>query len=186
MKVIGITGGIACGKSEVTSYLTSKGYVVIDSDKLVNEAYQDSDIKNKLEASFHTLDKKSIGQVIFNDTNKKKTLENIIHPFVIEGLKKGIQTNQNQDLIFLDIPLLYESNLEYLCDKVIVVSITLDNQIKRLCKRDNIDPNYARIKIDSQMRLKEKEKRADYVLDNNHSLDDLYHQIDMILKGEER
>ena len=82
----------------------------------------------------------------------------------------------NYDLIFLDIPLLFESNLEYLCDAVIVVYLKEDEEIKRLMKRDNIDEDYARLIIGNQMSIEEKKMRADIVLDNNQGLDELYQQ----------
>ena len=93
--------------------------------------------------------------------------------------------NQHLDLIFLDIPLLFESNLEYLCDAVIVVSAKKKarEEIKRLMKRDNIDEDYARLIIGNQMSIEEKKMRADIVLDNNQGLDELYQQIETLLKG---
>ena len=162
MKVLGITGSIATGKSTVTNYLKQRGYLVVDSDKLAYDAL--------------TIDEVCIKQA-------KKDLEAIIHPYEIKKMQEIIVLNQHLDLIFLDIPLLFESNLEYLCDAVIVVYLKEDEEIKRLMKRDNIDEDYARLIIGNQMSIEEKKMRADIVLDNNQGLDELYQQIETLLKG---
>ena len=176
MKVLGITGSIETGKSTVTNYLKQRGYLVVDSDKLAYDALTIDEVcikqtKNRFDLPAGPIDRKALGRIIFNDKQAKKDLEEII------------VLNQHLDLIFLDIPLLFESNLEYLCDAVIVVYLKEDEEIKRLMKRDNIDEDYARLIIGNQMSIEEKKMRADIVLDNNQGLDELYQQIETLLKG---
>ena len=188
MKVYGITGSIATGKSTVTNYLREKGYLVVDSDKLAYDALTiDEDcidrVKKRFDLHGDTIDRKALGRIVFNDPIAKKDLENIIHPYVINKIKETIHNNQNLKIIFLDIPLLFESNLEYLCDKIIVVYLNYQEEVKRLMKRDNIDEKYAKIIISNQMNIEDKKRLADIVLDNNRSLEDLYHQNDLMLEG---
>lgn len=189
MKVYGITGSIACGKSTVTHYLLEHGYVVVDADRLSKEALTiDQESIFKVEQLFGCVeqgivDRKALGRIVFHDKKAKKQLEDIIHPYVIQKMKKAIADNQDKDLIFLDIPLLYESHLEYLCDKIIVVYLNEKTQIERLMKRDHIDEEYARTIIKNQMSTEIKKEKADIVLDNNHQLEDLYKQIEKMMKG---
>lgn len=188
MEVLGITGSIATGKSTVTNYLREKGYLVVDSDKLAYDALTiDQDCIEKTKQTFNleagSIDRKALGKIIFNDQEAKAKLEAIIHPYVINKIKEAINANLDRKLIFLDIPLLFESNLEYLCDRIIVVYLNETKEVKRLMKRDNISEEYAKIIIHNQMSIEEKKQRADIVLDNNQDLDKLYEQIEEMLKG---
>lgn len=190
MKVYGITGSIATGKSTVTKYLRDKGYLVVDSDKLAYDALTiDLECIEKTKRRFNLtgdgIDRKALGKIVFNDSKAKADLEAIIHPYVIKKIKETINDNQDQELIFLDIPLLYESNLEYLCNKVIVVYLNYQKEVKRLMKRDNIDEKYAKIIISNQINIEEKKSRADIVLDNNGTLENLYLQIEAMLAGKD-
>ncbi|MBS5588889.1 MAG: dephospho-CoA kinase [[Clostridium] spiroforme] len=188
MEVFGITGSIATGKSTVTNYLRDKGYLVVDSDKLAYDALTiDQDCINKTKTRFNlpkgAIDRKKLGKIIFNDKKAKADLEKIIHPYVISRIKEIIEDNRDLKYIFLDIPLLYESKLEYLCNKVIVVYLNLEDELKRLMKRDGIDEEYAKLIIANQMCIEEKKEKADIILDNSGSLENLYAQIEELLKG---
>ena len=191
MKVYGITGSIACGKSTVTAYLIDHGFTVIDADKISREALTVdenciSQVKT-LFGCFHDgqIDRKALGKIVFHDETAKKQLEAIIHPYVIARLKAAISDNSDKDFIFLDIPLLYESHLEYLCDKVIVVYANEKKQLQRLMKRDHIDEVYAKAIIANQISSSIKKDKADIVLDNNGNIDELYKQIKKMMKGIE-
>lgn len=189
MKVYGITGSIACGKSTVTNYLLNHGFVVIDADQLSRDALTiDRDSIFKVEQLFGcvhngVVDRKELGKIVFHDKKAKKMLEDIIHPYVIQKLKEAIAFYQDKDFIFLDIPLLFESHLEYLCDKIIVVYLNEHTQLKRLIKRDHIDEDYAKVIMANQISSEIKKEKADIVLDNNQDLDDLYIQIENMMKG---
>ena len=188
MKVIGITGSIACGKSTVTDYLLKLGYQVVDSDKISREALtKDLDCIFQVEQLFDCVengkvDRKKLGRIIFHDEKAKKQLEGIIHPYVIKKLKQAIQSCQDS-VIFLDIPLLYESHLEYLCDEIMVVYLSEEKQLERLMKRDHIDQDYACVIMNNQISIEEKKKRAQIIIDNNGTIDQLYDQLNQFVKG---
>lgn len=187
-KIFGLTGSISVGKSTVTNYLMSKGYLVLDADKLSHEAYYDKNCKKQIKEIFNCydendiLDRKKLGKIVFSDKNKKKQLEDIIHPYVLEQMQKTIKESKEK-YIFLDIPLLFESNLEYLCDEIIVVYIPEELQIQRLMNRNNISEEQAKHLISQQISIEKKKKLGDYILDNSYSLDTLFKQIDTLLSN---
>ena len=189
---IGITGSIACGKSTVSKYLILKGYNVYDADKISYDLTQKPNICYKLilekvgsefpESIIDesgNINRKELGRVIFNNKDKKELLESIIHPYVIKEIE-----SVNDDVCFFEVPLLFEANLEYLFDKVVVVSTSKEKQIERLMKRNNISYEDCIIRINNQIDIKIKEEKADYVLYNNDDdIYKLYNQIDEFLKG---
>lgn len=188
VKVIGITGSIAVGKSTVTRYLLIHGYQVLDADKISKEALNvGTTCYKKVVELFGcvnddlTIDRKALGTLVFSDASKKKQLEDIIHPYVIEMLKQGINDCKD-DLIFLDIPLLFEAKLEYLCDKIIVVYVDEDTQMHRLMERNHIDASSALHLMKQQFSIEEKKKLADYIVDNRFNHEDLYKNIERVLK----
>ncbi|MEG0276665.1 MAG: dephospho-CoA kinase [Coprobacillus sp.] len=188
VKVIGITGSIAVGKSTVTSYLITHGYTVLDADEISRHALDiGKPCYEAVKASFGclnvdlTIDRKALGEIVFHDTYKKQQLENIIHPYVVEELKKGIEVCQD-DLIFLDIPLLFEVHLESLCDKIGVVYVDEKTQEQRLMKRNNISSIEARHLMSQQISIEDKKDKGDFMIDNRLMLEDLYIEIERILK----
>ena len=185
--VVGITGSIAVGKSSVTNYLRSKGYKVVDADEITHRSYQKgTKCYYQIIENFDCLDqneeidRKCLGNIIFSHQEKKKLLESIVHPYVIECIQKEI--NQSSGLIFLDIPLLYEISLESLCDKIIVVYVDEKTQLKRLMERNHILEKEAQKLINSQISIEIKKLLADYVIDNRFSFDKLYQNIDRELE----
>lgn len=185
--VIGITGSIACGKSLVSNYLKSKKYSVIDSDLISHDILLLKEVKDKLVSLFgknilnnNEIDRKELGKIIFNNLERKNKLQDIVLPYIVEEIKTQIKNSSG--LVFLDAPLLIEYNLLYLVNKVIVVTVDLETQIQRLINRDNITIDYAYKKINSVLSSKEKEKFADFIIDNNNSINETYKQIDDILK----
>ena len=193
-KVIGVTGGISSGKSNVISIIKRQGFKVIDCD-LINHNLQkiNMPIYNAIKEAFGSsyfldnkeLDRKKLGELIFHNENEKLKLNSISHPIIKEEVLKEI--NKADGIIFVDVPLLYESNFDSLCDKVICVYLNKETQIKRLMERDHIDYSYAKAKIASQMDLDQKRDLADYVIDSKGSFQETYHQVLKILemiKGE--
>lgn len=187
-KIIGITGGIASGKSTVTNYLIEKGYKVIDADKIAKDIVLPGRKANKLiELAFgssyfnnQVLDRKKLAEVIFHSDEKRMLLDSIMHPIIKDEIIKEI--NESDGLVFIDVPLLYETGLDTLCDYVILVYVDKVTQINRLCIRDNIDNSYALAKIDSQMKLDDKLKLADFVVDNSNSIIDTLLSVDNVLE----
>ena len=191
MKKIGITGNIGGGKSEVTSYLKSKGYKVLDADKIVAEIYFDNNFINEMKTVFkqydisegENLDKKKIGKIVFENQLNLDILNSTIAPYINKKLNDEINYYaQTEKLIFLDIPLLFEKNMQTNLDAVILVYCEDKIRFERASLRDlkKIDEIE---KIDSfQMNQTEKRKLADYVVDNSDSKENLYVQIEEVLK----
>ena len=193
-KVIGVTGGIASGKSNVISIIKRQGFKVIDCD-LINHNLQkiNMPIYNAIKEAFGSsyfldngeLDRKKLGELIFHNENEKLKLNSISHPIIKEEVLKEI--NKADGIVFVDVPLLYESKFDSLCDKVICVYLNRETQIERLMERDHIDYSYAKTKIASQMDLEQKRDLADYVIDSKGSFQETERQVLKILemiKGE--
>ena len=193
-KVIGLTGGIASGKSTVSNYLITKGYRVIDADIIAREVVKKDSIGlEKIISTFGEsilhknghLNRKKLREIVFNDENALNRLENITHPLIINKIKENIEefsNNDEIDLVFLDCPLLFEMSLEYLVDEVWLVSTTIQNQISRIIQRDDTTPAKAKNIINQQMPLDEKAKKSDVIIENNSTIGTLKSKIDFLLK----
>lgn len=184
--VIGITGGISSGKSTASNYIKDKGYKIIDADIISRQIMEYNKegyirVKKAFPEAFvgDVLDRKLLASIIFNDYHKREVLNNIMHPIIKEKIIEEI--NKSEGIVFLDVPLLFETHFDDLCDVTILISVDKETQIKRLMARDNIEREYAVKKIDSQMSLEEKAKKADYVIYNNQSIDILKNNIDEVL-----
>lgn len=184
---VGITGGIASGKSTVSNYIRKKGYKIIDADILSKEIMEYGQegyakVKEAFPEAFerNTLNRSKLADIIFHDDYKKDILNSITHPIIKKKIIDEIK--RNSGIVFIDVPLLFEAHYDDLCDKIIVVYVDRQNQIKRLMARDNIDENYAIKKIDSQMSLDEKVLKADMVIDNNKDENSLLKNIDEVLE----
>lgn len=169
-KVIGITGSIACGKSYVSNYLISLGYEVIDTDLISHKITEDnSKYLPLIEENFpstvidNKLDRKKLSNIIFNDANKREELNNILHPIILNEVKMMINSSHS-DIIFVDVPLMFEAHFDSICDKIICVYTDYNIQIERLIKRDNISCDEAILRINSQMDLKKKMELSDYLI----------------------
>lgn len=177
--VLGLTGSIATGKSNVLSTLKTYGFKTCDSDMLVREAYCDPKIKELVYLEFNTLDKKEIANIIYQDKLKKAKLESIIHPYVINKLKEACNSN---GIIILDIPLLFEAKLEYLVDKIICCYLPYEEEIKRLMNRDKISKENAKMIIANQIDIEQKKIRSDYVIDTSSTFAKTNENINKVIK----
>lgn len=185
--VIGITGGIATGKTTVTDYLAQKyQFPVIDADVLAREAVAiNTHIYNliirrygeQISLNNGDLDRQKLAEIIFNNQQEKVWLESLIHPFVSDKITEKI-SNISNSVIILSVPLLFEANMTDLTSIIWVVYCDLSQQLMRLQTRNNLDRRGALMRINSQMSLSEKIKKADFILDNNGNKEQLYQQID--------
>ncbi len=178
MKIIGLTGGIASGKSTVAQVFKGLGAYIIDADKVAhqivepgNPAWRDviKHFGDKILNQDSTINREMLGDMVFGNPELLDDLNKITHPRVMERFKDELQcikTNNPDAIVIMEVPLLYETHLERLCDQVVVVWVDREIQIKRLMGRDNISEEAAIKRIDSQMDLDEKAKKADYVIDN--------------------
>lgn len=189
--IIGITGSIGTGKSTVSNYLISKGYSVVDADKISKGAYNigSNGYKAILEVfgveilnSNGEVDRKKIKKIVFDNSNMLQRLNMAIHPIIINEIEKEIEILlESQNVVFLDAPLLIETELHKKVDKIIVVACDKNEQINRIIKRDKITADMAISIINSQMSIDEKLKFADYIVYNNSTIENLYSQVDEII-----
>lgn len=186
--IVGLTGGIASGKSTVSNFFKKLGLEVLDADGIVKEVSQKEDTIKKIVKVFgkNILDgngkiiREKLRKEAFENRELLNKLNEIIHPQVIEIFVKKKKETSEDSIVIFDIPLLYEAKMENLCDKIIVVYIKREQQIKRVIERDKNTRELAEKIIDAQMSLEEKSKRADIVINNNSTLEDLKNQVNMI------
>lgn len=190
--IIGLTGSIASGKSTVSEMLKNEGYPIIDADLVARLVVEPgTETLEQIRQAFGsevisvdgTMNRAKVGEIIFNDPVSRKTLNDIVHPAIRqEMLKQRYELlEQGFKTIIMDIPLLFESRLQYLVDKILVVSVTEENQLKRLVERNGFTEKEARARINSQLPMSVKEDGADAVIYNNGSLEETSQQLMRIL-----
>lgn len=197
MHVIGLTGGIASGKSTVSCRLHDLyGAEILDADaaayrisepdaplwRLFVERYG----KKKALLGDGTLNRAAIGEIVFANPEERKWLDSVSHPLVKEEILKQLEECKRKGVstVVLDTPLLYEACWETLADCVWVVYVSPETQMKRLMERNHLTEQLARDRIASQMPLSEKKARADVVIDNDGDIESTYAQIDAAWQKE--
>ncbi|WP_338777542.1 dephospho-CoA kinase [Metabacillus sp. FJAT-52054] len=191
--VIGLTGGIASGKSTVSSLLKELGFPIVDADVIAKEAVdQGKPAYSKIAEVFGhrvlqpdgAIDRAQLGSEIFADPEKRKMLNEIVHPEVRKEMirQRDESIQQGSKAVILDIPLLFESKLTHFADKSLLVYVTPETQLERLMKRNGYTQKEAQQRIDSQMPLDEKKSLADEVLDNNGTREETEIQLLGILR----
>lgn len=195
MLLIGLTGGIATGKSLVSEILRGLGAYIIDADKIAREVVEPEkpawseivdffgkDIINKDK----TINRKRLGEIIFNDPVKKRKLEGIVHPKVIEEENRMVKEYlkiKADGIVIIDAALLIEAGSHKRVDKLIVVYADKETQAKRLMERDGLSRPDAEKRIASQLPLDEKVKMADFIIDNSKGIEETQRQtIDIFNK----
>jgi dephospho-CoA kinase len=188
--LIGLTGGIATGKSTVANYLaTTYNLPILDADIYARDAVSvGSPILSQIAEKYGieiilsdgNLNRAKLGEIIFNQPEERHWVERVIHPYVRNCFDKAIQKSSANTLILV-IPLLFEANLENLVNQIWVVSCSPQQQEQRLIERNNLTPEQAAARINSQLPIAEKIARADVVLDNSSNLESLLRQIDKVL-----
>lgn len=193
MLTIGLTGGISSGKSTITSWFLEKGIIVLDADQIVRQLQKPGsqllyDLAHEFGPSVilenGELARDVLGSIIFHDEAAKQKLNAMIHPLVKQKLVEGMEQAKarGEQLVVLDVPLLFESGFESLVERTLVVYVPREIQVKRLMKRDQIDESYALAKINSQMSLEKKRDLADYVLNNEYSMRELRTQFEQMFE----
>ncbi|GGM26738.1 dephospho-CoA kinase [Paraliobacillus quinghaiensis] len=192
-KVIGLTGGIATGKSTVANFFREQNIPVIDADVIAKEAVEPGQYAyNQIIETFGEkvlqnngmIDRQKLGKLIFSDDTKRKKLNNIVHPQVRSKMiaQRDYFIRAKEEMIILDIPLLFESNLADLVYRVVVVYVDPDTQLKRLVDRDNLSKEDAQNRIQAQMPIDDKKDLADRVIDNTGSIEYTKKQCKEIIK----
>ncbi|MGB6127329.1 MAG: dephospho-CoA kinase [Psychrilyobacter sp.] len=185
--ILGLTGGIASGKSTVSKKLKELGSYIIDADKISREVSNSIRVLKELEENFGSeiidhghLDRQKLRKTIFEDEEKRELLNSIMHPIIVGKIIEKIENNVEEKLIVLDIPLLYETGLEYLCDKILIVCTDENIQVERVKQRDGIEVEMAKKIIGSQMSLSEKQKKSAIHIENNGGLEELLKKVELI------
>jgi len=200
MLIVGLTGGIASGKSTMADMFKKEGAYIIDIDMISRDvvkpgkpAWQDvihifgKEVLNEDQ----TLNRKKVGDIVFSDAEKRKKLEEIIHPKITaESLMKinKIAKKDNQAIVIIDIPLLIETGKQDTVDKVVLVFTSPQGQIERLVKRDGLSLEDAHRRLAAQMPIENKKKYAQYIINNEEPLDKIQKKVKEIfreLKKEE-
>ncbi len=205
MQIIGLTGGIGAGKSTVTERLTKLGYKVIDADKIAREIVLPGEkTLLELEEAFGseiifddgTLNRKKLADIVFSDFEKKELLDRLMHGKINEIVKDRIAIYENEEflnigpegsaplrhsIVFLDAPLLLETGLDKLVNKIWVVDADEGIRRSRIIERDGLSEEEIGKRISSQMNRQDKRDCADEVLDNSGTIEELHKQIDQLL-----
>ena len=183
MIILGLTGSIGCGKSSLSNILKENNIDIIDADIISRKIFEDKKLLNLVFEYFGnciknedgSLNRKALGNIVFNDDNKLIELNALTHPRIKEKIIKEIEILKlnNKAVIVIDAPLLIEGGYLEMVDKLLVITCNNEIQVNRIQKRDNCTREEALSRINSQMSQEEKVKYADYILDNSGSIEDL-------------
>lgn len=193
MKLLGLTGGIASGKSTVAAILRRLGVAIINADELSREVVQPGqEAWKEIVDTFgpailqedKTLDRRKLRKIVFDNPEARKKLEAIIHPRVRALAEKKISelAATGSSIIVYEVPLLFEAQIHLWLRPVILVACDVETQKKRLLERDRLTEAEAQQHLDAQMSLEDKRKLADYVIENNGDLEELERQVRGVLQ----
>ena len=187
--VYGLTGGTGSGKTTVAGYLTEMGYTVIDADLVARSLTEPGSqvlwqlaetFGNEIIAEDGTLIRKKLGDIVFNNKEKLQMLNDIMGPAMDEAFRKALDDARLENLygkVFFDAPTLYESGRETMVDKVWVVAAGLETRIKRIMDRDGLTREQVLARMENQLPEEEKIRRADVVIYNDGTLEDLWNKV---------
>ncbi len=189
MVLVGLTGGIGTGKSTVSSLLETYGARIIDADKIAREVVKPGtpgltalfrEFGSRILGDDGGLDRSSLAQMVFGDPAVRRRVNELLHPLIIAKIHRRITQYRQKDangVIVIDAPLLLETGLDELVKFVLVVYASEAVQMHRLMKRDKLSSDEARGRIRAQMPLKEKVKKADFVINNDGSVEHTSAQV---------
>ena len=193
MVVIGLTGGIGSGKSTVSEYLKRKGCLIIDADEISRAATGPGgpalepilmEFGPGVFNEYGTLDRAKMSDIVFSDPEKRNKLEDIVVTMVINEFHAQIDHLREENykgIVVFDAPLLFEFGLQQYVDETWFVSATLETRVSRVVKRDRVSRKKVMDRINTQMASAEKERLADYTINNSFDLKWLYDQVDRLL-----
>ena len=189
MKRVAICGNIASGKSTVQNYISEKGFKVLDTDEVSHElltvnnkelyeAFKDYDVFEDEEFSRY-----KVAQLIFSDEDARLKIASIMHPQIKEKINEFYSNNISESIVFVGIPLLFESKMEDCFDKIIFIYTNDEIRLERLLKRNNYTLEHAKARINCQMPQDKKVNLSDYVIYNNTTIKNLKKQTENVLKN---
>lgn len=192
MKIVGLTGGISSGKSTVSSYFKQLEIPVIDADEVARKVVEpNSQGAIEIRKAFGSdvfeedgsLNRQKLGALIFSNAENRQKLDDLLQPLIKIMILDEIEEyrQKGETMIVLDLPLLFEKHYEKLCEEIIVVYIPRELQLERLMRRNQYTKQEALSRIDSQLSIEEKRKRATVLLDNQGTIQQLYQQVEQWL-----
>ncbi len=192
MKIVGLTGGISSGKSTVSSYLKQLKIPVIDADEVARKVVEPNSqgaieirktFGNDVFEEDGSLNRQKLGELVFSNAENRQKLDELLQPLIKIMILDEIEVHRQngENMIVLDLPLLFEKHYEELCEEIIVVYVPEELQLERLMKRNQYTKQEALSRIDSQLSIEEKRKRATVLLDNQGTIQQLYHQVEQWL-----
>ena len=193
MLEVGLTGGIACGKSAVRHRFEDKGVPTLDADTVVHRLFEpDTAVTQELASRFGerilasdgAVDRKALGAIVFRDDSQREQLEAIVHPRVFEAIDAFFTAARNNDdpVAVVDAALMYETGSHERYDRIVVAYCPRDLQKQRLKSRDNLSDEQAERRISAQMPVDEKRARADFVIDTSGTMDETLSRTDAVLE----
>jgi dephospho-CoA kinase len=190
--ILGLTGGIATGKSTVTAMLREQGIPVIDADQIAREVVELG--KPAYEAIVRhfgkeillpggQIDRKKLGEIVFSDEAERQKLNAIVHPEVRRVMREEAEAAEKNGakIVFMDIPLLFESKLQHMVDKIVVVYAPAHLQLARMMERDEFEEEQAQKRLRAQLPIEQKRTDADFVIDNTGSREETEKQVIQLL-----
>ncbi|WP_025728885.1 dephospho-CoA kinase [Atopobacter phocae] len=193
-RIIGLTGGIASGKSYVATLLKEKQIPVVDADRISHQVLVDDEaVLKQIRAMFGAevftetgaIDRSKLGAIVFHNDDKRYELNRITHPEIKRRMLNEIERYKKQGahLIVMDVPLLFETNYDQQVDQIVLVFVDQAIQVQRLMARDQIDQELAQLKIKSQLPLSYKATLADVVIDNSKTREETKAQVEAWLES---
>lgn len=190
--ILGLTGGIATGKSTVTGMLRERGIPVIDADQIAREVVEPG--KPAYEAIVRhfgrdilledgEINRKKLGEIVFSDEAERQKLNVIVHPEVRRVMREEAEAAEanGADIVFMDIPLLFESKLQYMVEKIVLVYAPADMQLARMMERDELEEEQAQKRLRAQFPIDQKKKDADFLIDNSTTREETERQVEKLL-----
>lgn len=190
--ILGLTGGIATGKSTVSAMLRERGIPVIDADQIAHEVVEPG--KPAYEAIVHhfgseillpdgRINRKMLGEIVFSDESQRQKLNSIVHPEVRRVMREQAEEAEKAgaQIVFMDIPLLFESKLQHMVDKVVVVYAPADQQLARMLERDELDEEQALKRLRAQLPIEQKKSGADFLIMNQGTREETEKQVEDLL-----
>ena len=183
---MGLTGGIASGKTTVSDLFADLGVPIIDTDVISRGLLDPGEpahaqvlehFGERILADDGSIDRRTLRQIVFSDPGQKSWLEKMLHPLIYQGSHNAMLQHANADYVLVVVPLLFETNFQSLVDRVLVVDCPEDQQVQRLMKRDDIDESLARKMLAQQMNNTERLARGHDVIRNDDATTDLEQQV---------
>ncbi|NMD38930.1 MAG: dephospho-CoA kinase [Christensenellaceae bacterium] len=191
MVTVAITGGIACGKSFCASVFENNNIKTLDADKISHSlTSKEGPALTAIELAFGkeyikngSLDKQAMGKLVFSESSARQRLNDILHPIIYKAIKDELHNLEQQycPMVAIEIPLLFEANMENLANFVICCHTTRQIQIERLVKRNKLSKTEAIKRIDSQMSLQRKMELSDFLVDTSYGFQNTQAQVEAII-----